>query len=151
MDFNVYRTTDGETVKVNIEVLTGGTNFTDSTTDLTKDNIYTVKIVCNGVKMDSDGGFTLPANKGTSAYYTVPIKDGGTVHFVWVGDFNGDGVYDYLIDRVVEETQKLEAYLNDGTYLWTVDMGYNSTACYQIEPGPSTIQVCVCSCRAKDR
>ncbi|MBQ8724524.1 MAG: hypothetical protein IJY74_02480, partial [Oscillospiraceae bacterium] len=139
--FNVYRTTDGETVKVNGEVLTGGTNFTDTTADLTKENTYTVKTVYNGVERDSDGSFTVPANKGAGAYVTVPIKDGGTVHFVWVGDFNGDGAYDYLIDRCDEETQKLEAYLNDGTYLWTVDMGYNSTDRYQIEPGASTIDV----------
>ncbi|MBQ9957025.1 MAG: RICIN domain-containing protein [Ruminococcus sp.] len=141
MGFNVYRTTDGTTVKVNSEVITGGTNYTDKTADLTKDNTYTVKTVYNGVEKESDGSFTLKANKGSGAYYTVPIKDGGTVHFVWVGDFNGDGAYDYLIDRCDEETQKLEAYLNDGTYLWTVDMGYNSTDRYQIEPGPSTIDV----------
>lgn len=141
MGFNVYRTTDSETVKVNNEVLTGGTNFTDATADLTKDNTYTVKTVYNGVEKDSDGSFTLPANKGAGAYYTVPIKDGGTVHFVWVGDFNGDGAYDFLIDRCDEETQKLEAYLNDGTYLWTIDMGPNSVNRYQIEPGASTIDV----------
>ncbi len=139
--FNVYRTTGGETVKVNAEVLTGGTNFTDTTADLTKDNTYTVKTVYNGVERDSDGSFTLPANKGAGAYYTVPIKDGGTVHFVWVGDFNADGAYDYLIDRCDEETQKLEAYLNDGTYLWTIDMGPNSVDRYQIEPGAATIDV----------
>ncbi len=141
MGFNVYRTTDGETVKVNTEVLTGGTNFTDTTADLTKNNTYTVKTVYNGVEKDSDGSFTLPANKGAGAYYTVPIRDGGTVHFVWVGDFNGDGAYDYLIDRCDEETQKLEAYLNDGTYLWTIDMGPNSVDRYQIEPGAATIDV----------
>ncbi len=139
--FNVYRTTDGETVKLNSEPLTGGTNYTDSTADLAKDNTYFVKTVYNGVERDTDGSYTMPANKGAGAYVTVPIKDGGTVHFVWVGDFNGDGAYDYLIDRVDEETQKLEAYLNDGTYLWTIDMGYNSTDRYQIEPGPSTIDV----------
>ncbi|MBQ8011361.1 MAG: RICIN domain-containing protein [Oscillospiraceae bacterium] len=141
MGFNVYRTTDGETIRVNSEVLTGGTNFTDTTADLTKDNTYTVRTVYNGVEKDSDGSFTLPANKGAGAYYTVPIRDGGTVHFVWVGDFNGDGAYDYLIDRCDEETQKLEAYLNDGTYLWTIDMGPNSVDRYQIEPGAATIDV----------
>lgn len=141
ISFNVYRTTDGETVKVNSETLYGGTNFTDTTADLTKENTYFVKTVYNGKEWDTDGSYTVPANKGAGAYVTVPIKDGGTVHFVWVGDFNGDGAYDYLIDRSADETQKLEAYLNDGTYLWTVDMGYNSTDRYQIEPGASTIDV----------
>ncbi len=141
MGFNVYRTTDGETVKVNSDVLTGGTNFTDTTADLTKANTYTVKTVYNGVEKDSQGSFTLPANKGKGAYYTVPIKDGGTVHFVWTGDFNGDGAYDYLIDRCADDQQKLEAYLSDGTYLWTVNLGYNSENKNNIEPGASTIDV----------
>ncbi|MBE6847586.1 MAG: hypothetical protein E7503_05595 [Ruminococcus sp.] len=141
MGFNVYRTTDGVTTKVNGDVLYGGTNFTDTTADLSKDNTYFVKTVYNDVEWDTQGSFTLKANKGAGAYYTVPIRDGGTVHFVWVGDFNGDGAYDYLIDRCDEETQKLEAYLNDGTYLWTVDMGPNSVDRYQIEPGAATIDV----------
>ena len=38
--FNVYRTTDGKTVKVNDKPLTGGTNFTDSKADLKKDQTY---------------------------------------------------------------------------------------------------------------
>lgn len=141
MGFNVYRTTDGVTTKVNDAVLYGGTNFTDTTADLSKDNTYFVKTVYNDVEWDTQGSFTLKANKGAGAYYTVPIRDGGTVHFVWVGDFNGDGAYDYLIDRCDEETQKLEAYLNDSTYLWTVDMGPNSVDRYQIEPGAATIDV----------
>ncbi len=139
--FNVYRTTDGKTVKVNSDVLTGGTNFTDTTADLSKANTYSVKTVYNGVERDSQGSFTLPASKGAGSYYTVPIKDGGTVHFVWVGDFNGDGAYDYLIDRCADNQQKLEAYLNDGTYLWTVNLGYNSENKNNIEPGASTIDV----------
>ncbi len=139
--FNVYRTTDGQTVKVNSDVLLGGTNFTDTTADLSKENTYTVRTVYNGVEKDSDGSFTLPASKGAGAYYTVPIRDGGTVHFVWVGDFNGDGAYDYLIDRCADDQQKLEAYLSDGTYLWTVDLGYNSENKNNIEPGASTIDV----------
>ncbi len=139
--FNVYRTTDGKTTKVNKDVLYGGTNFTDTTADLSKANTYFVKTVYNNTEWDSEGSFTVPANKGAGAYYTVPIKDGGTIHFVWVGDFNGDGAYDFLIDRCADNQQKLEAYLNDGTYLWTINLGYNSENKNNIEPGASTIDV----------
>ncbi len=139
--FNVYRTTDGVTTKVNSDVLYGGTNFTDTTADLSKANTYFVKTVYSGTEWDTEGSFTVPANKGAGAYYTVPIQDGGTVHFVWVGDFNGDGAYDFLIDRCADDQQKLEAYLNDGTYLWTVNLGYNSENKNNIEPGASTIDV----------
>ncbi len=36
--FNVYRTTDGETVKINTDVLYGGTNFIDTKADISKEN-----------------------------------------------------------------------------------------------------------------
>lgn len=51
----------------------------------------------------------------------------------------GDGAYDYLVDRCADDHQKLEAYLNDGKYLWTVDLGYNSENKNNISPGALTI------------
>ncbi|MCH5187205.1 MAG: discoidin domain-containing protein [Oscillospiraceae bacterium] len=138
--FNVYRTTDSVTKKLNSAPLYGGTNFTDTTADLSKDNSYFVKTVLNGVERDTDGEYTI--EKGAAAQcIIIPIKQGGTIHFVWVGDFNGDGKYDYLVDRVWDEHQKLEAYLNDGTYLWTIDLGPGSENKDNISPGASTIDV----------
>lgn len=138
--FNVYRITDGKTVKLNDSPLTGGTNYTDTTADLSKDNKYYVTTFYNGVETETDGDYTL---KGSSAAncITIPIMQGGAIHFVWTGDFNGDGNYDFLVDRVFDDHQKLEAYLNDGTYLYTIDMGYNSENKNQITPGASTIDV----------
>ena len=138
--FNVYRTTDGKTVKVNDKPLTGGTNFTDSKADLKKDQTYTVKAVIGGKEFDTDGSDTLPANS-TANVRIVNIRKGSTIHFVWVGDFDGDGVYDYLVDRCSDDHQKLEAYKSDGTYLYTIDMGYQSENKNNISPGASTIDV----------
>ena len=138
--FNLYRTTGGATVKLNDAPLTGGTNFTDKTADLSKDNTYYVTTVYNGVETPTDGSYTLTADAPAGAE-VIPIQPGGTIHFVWVGDFNGDGKYDYLVDRPNDDHQKLEAYLNDGTYLWTMDMGYNSEDKYQIEPGASALDL----------
>lgn len=94
--FNLYRTTEGTTTKLNVSPITGGTNYTDTTADQTKDNTYFVKMVTGGTETATDGSFTL--------------KEGGTIHFVWVGDFNGDGAYDYLVDRCADDHQKLEAW-----------------------------------------
>ncbi len=138
--FNVYRTTDGKTVKLNDAPLTGGTNFTDSKADLKKNNTYSVKAVINGTETDTDGSDTLPANSVSNARI-VNIKAGGQIHFVWVGDFDGDGNYDYLVDRNADDHQKLEAYKNDGTYLYTIDLGYNSENKNNISPGSSAIDV----------
>lgn len=123
--FNVYRTTDGKTIKLNDKPLTGGTNFTDTKADLKKDNTYFVKAVTNGIEEDTDDSDTLAANS-TQQCKIINIKQGSKIHFVWVGDFDGDGEYDYLVDRYSDEHQKLEAYRSDGTYLWTIDLGYNS-------------------------
>ena len=138
--FNVYRTTDGKTVKLNGDTLYQGTNFTDTTADRTKDNTYSVRIMRNGKEEKTDGSYTLKGNAAQKAI-TIPIRPGGRIHFVWTGDFNGDGVYDFLVDRADDNHQKLEAYKNDGTYLWSVDLGYNSEDKNRIVPGASTIDV----------
>ncbi len=28
-----------------------------------------------------------------------PLRSGGPIKFVWVGDLDGDGEYDYVLDR----------------------------------------------------
>ena len=57
---------------------------------------------------------------------------------IGVGDLNGDGVYDYVVKHPIEnvdpwsvvwykspDTYKLEAFLGDGTRLWTRDLGWS--------------------------
>lgn len=141
LGFNVYRATNGDTVKLNSSVLLSGTNFTDATVDFSKANTYFVKKVLNGVEAFTNGAYTMPANKGAGAYVTVPIKAGSKPHFVWVGDFDSDGAYDFLLDRPLDNHQLLEAYSSKGKYLWTVDMGANSENKNNITPGASTIDV----------
>ncbi len=143
--FNVYRSTDGGTpVKINSDVLTGGTNFTDKTADRTKANRYFVKPVVGGQEQAESGSFTVEANPDNLPSFTIPIKDGAPIHFLWVGDFDGDHEYDYLIDRqtpVEQGNQKLEAYKKDGTFLWEVDLGPNSANRNNISPGAATVDV----------
>ncbi len=138
--FDVYRKTDGDTVKLNDTPLYSGTNFTDNTADLTKDNTYFVRDAKSKANSKEGAAYTLKKNSAAQCI-NIPIKAGGTIHFVWTGDFNGDGVYDFLVDRCADDEQKLEAYLNDGTYLWTINLGYNSANKNNISPGASTIDV----------
>ena len=79
LGFNVYRTTDGKTVKLNQTVLTKGTNFTDGTADFSKANTYSVKKVLNGVELGTNGSYTMPANKGIGAYvFSAPVRPSRT-------------------------------------------------------------------------
>jgi hypothetical protein len=139
--FNVYRSTaGGQEVKLNSTVLTQGTNFTDSTADLTRSNSYRVRPVINGAEQPPSGAFTLTANHAVEPALRVPLRAGGPVKFVWVGDLDGDGEYDFVLDRQTSP-QTLEAYRRDGQLLWSVNMGPNSTNQNNIEGGSSTIDV----------
>ena len=74
------------------------------------------------------------------ASFTVPIRSGGYIQFCWVGDLNGDGKLDYLIDRQ-ENPQRLEAYTNTGAFMWEVNFGPNSANQDNISPGSATVDV----------
>jgi len=139
--FNVYRSAAGGTwAKLNAQVLTGGTNYTDTTANLGQANAYRVTPVVGGVEQAPSESFTLSANHAEEPVVRVPLRPGGAVKFTWTGDLDGDGAYDYVVDRQTSP-QKIEAYKSDGTFLWQVDLGPNSTNQDNIEPGSSTIDV----------
>ena len=79
--FNVYRTTDNKTIKLNDAPLSGGTNYTDNSADLSKDNIYSVKAVVDGKEYETDDSETLSANS-TAQCKILDIKQGGKINFV---------------------------------------------------------------------
>lgn len=140
--FNIYRSTaGGAEVKLNDAVLTAGTNFTDKTADLTKDNAYYVKPVISDKEQAASAGYTLVANTASEPAFVVPIQSGGEIGNVWVGDFDGDHEYDFLVSRRATEEQTLEAYKRDGTFLWSVNLGPNSNNKNNISPGSTTIDV----------
>lgn len=139
--FNVYRATgSGSASKLNSNVLTAGTNFLDTNANLGQANTYHVRPVVNGNEQAASGTFTLKANNAVEPVVRVPIRGGGPIKFVWVGDLDGDGEYDYVLDRQTSP-QKIEAYRRDGTFLWDVDLGPNSQNQNNISPGSSTVNV----------
>ncbi|MBN1515877.1 RICIN domain-containing protein [Candidatus Sumerlaeota bacterium] len=141
--FNLYRSANGGTaVKLNSSVLTGGTNYTDTVSDFTQSNTYYVKPVIGGAEQAASGSFTLSANHATEPCVVVPLNSGAEIHFAWVGDLDGDGEYDFVIDRLNWGSSfKIEAYKRDGTFLWDVDYGDNSLNQNNIEGGSSVIDV----------
>ncbi|KXH31568.1 hypothetical protein CSIM01_12347 [Colletotrichum simmondsii] len=138
--FNVYRDVGTSPEKLNDKVLTGGTNFLDSTANPNEVNTYFVRPVISGKEQDASGSFSLPAKNAVEPVVRVPIRSGGAVKFVWVGDLDGDGEWDYVLDRQTSP-QTIEAYTGNGTFLWEVNLGPNSENQNNIEPGSSTIDV----------
>src|SRR5690606_18039046 len=78
-------------------------------------------------------------------FYKIPIvpTPGYYVLHVNVGDVDGDGEYDFILDKQPKEDNSkptlVEAYKRDGTFLWQIDLGPNSTNRDNINPGSSAI------------
>ncbi|KAF2008404.1 polysaccharide lyase family 11 protein [Aaosphaeria arxii CBS 175.79] len=139
--FNVYRATEnGNPLKLNSNILAKGTNFIDSEADLGKDNHYHVRPVNDGNEGPASGTFTLDSDHMIEPIHRVPIKETGNIKYVWVGDLDGDGEYDYIVDRH-NTVQSIEAYTSNGTFLWEVNLGPNSENQNNIEPGATAISI----------
>ncbi len=149
--FNLYRSTSGGAgVKLNSLPLTNTTDYLDTTANLAVSNAWYVTPVTNGVEGLPGAAYGLAGNSPVRQYLSWPLRTitgpGAPfdVKFCWVGDFDGDGEYDYLVDRIsttVATNEFLQAYKRDGTFLWQMDLGYNSTNQYNIEPGASAISI----------
>lgn len=155
--FNVYRSANGAAgVKLNSAVLTNTTDYLDTTANFTISNAWYVRPVISGIEQAPSAPSGLAANSPVRQYLSIPLQAviGGAnppydVKFAWFGDFDGDGEYDYLVDRLsttANVKQYLQAYKRDGTFLWQIDMGTNSmntsggsTTVY--EPSSSAISI----------
>ncbi len=130
--FNVYRSVNGgAAVKLNTAVLTNGCNYTDTPPSMAQTNAYHVRPVIGGVEQAASAAWSLPPNAEIGPLFRIPLQipPNRYVYYVWVGDLDGDGEYEFVVawaGSVLGQTQKLQAYKRDGTLLWTVDFGPNS-------------------------
>jgi rhamnogalacturonan endolyase len=129
--FNVYK---GAT-KLNAAPITNSTNYQDTAGG---SGTYTLKAVVGGVE-EVTGTTAMDLPKG---YLEIPLKaaPGRTVKFGCVGDLDGDGEYEYVVDRqALNISQYIDAYKRDGTFLWRIDMGPNSTNTSNSNPGAANV------------
>ncbi|MFW9598099.1 MAG: autotransporter-associated beta strand repeat-containing protein [Paludibacter sp.] len=151
-----YLVTDPENVTFNVYARSAATSSFSklNTTPLSVTNyqstsgqinngtqLYVTSLV-NGVESTPSAVFTVKTtgfNSYRSAFLDItfnPANDGLELHkystkFVWPVDLDGDGEYDYVVDRLSVDggNHKIQAYLRNGTLLWTVDMGPNVSIC----------------------
>ncbi len=141
VSFNVYREVNGKRRKLNSKPLTGTTDFVDRSPASASARYSVVALDKRKKEVDRSAPMAVTLS-GQKNYRSIKLRDPkARVGKVGVADLNGDGVYDYIVrtpDSNVDpgmpgtldgRTYKIEAYLSDGTFLWSKDLGQG------IEPG----------------
>lgn len=144
--FNVYRKEIGVTddfVKVNDKPIVMTTDFMDKTAKNGQAYRYRVKRVVKGKEEDSPGEAYVFMSPGNQPYYSIYLKDDVTVKAAGIGDLDGDGAYDFVLQhprfntdpywepgywKRSQDTYKLDAYTSKGEFLWRHDMGWSVEA-----------------------
>lgn len=135
--FNIYRVTDGKSIKLNTKPVADVTFFVDETADLSKKNEWVVRAVVNKKEQTAGKSFSMAANNAIGQYLSVPLKtpEGYTPNDGSVGDLDGDGEYELVIHMTgkahdnshkgITDEPILHAYKLDGTLLWSINLGKN--------------------------
>jgi hypothetical protein len=132
--FNVYK----GTTKLNAAPIATSTNYQD---DSGGAGDYTVKAVIGGIEQSEAARAMLVLEND---YLEIPLKEapGKAIHLAYVGDLDGDGEYEFIVDRVQSNaSQFVDAYHREGRFMWQVDVGPNSTNTDLSLSGPATISV----------
>lgn len=144
--FNVYRNTNGNSVKLNDIPISTKTNYFDTSADNSKSNTYHVTALINGI----EGEPSKPATLWEQNYLTIPLNRpaGGTnesgsytysPNDASIADLDGDGEYEIVLkwdpSNSKDNSQSgytgnvlLDGYELDGTHLWRIDLGINIRA-----------------------
>ena len=117
------------------------TNMQTTTSKVASGSKITVTTVTEGkegtegIESAQSEAFTFKSYSPRCIFVDIRYKGGPLTNsdyatkYIWPCDLDGDGEMDYVVDRnpLNGGTHKVEAYLRDGTYLWTVDMGPNES------------------------
>lgn len=137
--FHVYREANGKIKKLTSKPLAITTDFVDINPVGTKALYWVVPVV---KKKELVASAKINVDTATLMnYISVKIDAKDRIGKMGIADLNGDGTYDYIVRTPASGvdpgmpgdstgiTYKISAYLSDGTYLWTYDLGLG------IEPG----------------
>ena len=137
LGFNIYRSSDGETVKLNSTPITSKTWFIDSTFQTEQNNTWFVKSILNSKEKNEAGEFTISANSEAKPYFSIPLQtpEGYSPNDASVGDLDGDGAYEIVLHQTgrghdnshtgLTDPPIFQAYKMDGTFLWEINLGKN--------------------------
>jgi rhamnogalacturonan endolyase len=140
--FNVYRQDIGlgGYEVVNQEPVVNSTDFVDRTTIPGHAYNYRVTAIKRGYETETPGEAYVFTLTGNQPWFSIKLKDEVTLKRIGIGDLDGDGAYDFVIqhpDYNVDpyyrpgywsrspEPYKLDAYTSKGKFLWRYDMGWS--------------------------
>jgi rhamnogalacturonan endolyase len=148
--FNLYRSANGKTEKLNNKPITGSTNFIDGTANLSQSTNYVVRPVVKGKETGASEPFVLSANAPAQQYFSISIQPPApgevmgseytySANDASVGDLDGDGEYEIVLkwdpsnSRNPPQTgftgpQIIDAYKMNGKLLWRINLGRNVRA-----------------------
>ncbi len=140
--FNIYKVLENKArIKLNDHPITKTTDLLiEENQGPTFTNLEIVPVIDGKEKLNGSGK-DAPIIFGEKGYVSIKFKGEYMPNRMAVADLNGDGAYDYIIKQPHYSidpgqgpdksgmTYKIEAYLNDGTFLWQNDLGPG------IEPG----------------
>jgi rhamnogalacturonan endolyase len=140
--FNIYRLVQGQkAVRLNKKPLIATTDFSAKLPEKVTESGFFVRLVLNGKEMEASESVSIQIKSEYKTYTSIKLQGDYKPQRIAVADLNGDGTLDFIIkqpDRGIDPggrpntdglTYKIEAYLNDGTFLWQKDLGPG------IEPG----------------
>jgi rhamnogalacturonan endolyase len=133
--FNLYKTINGKTSRLNKTAIIATTNFIDEKIDTTQSCRYTVKAIVNGKEEKQGASFSYAAH--AKPYLSIPLRTpaGYSANDASVGDMDGDGEYEiviHLVGRGRDNSQAgittppiFQCYKLNGTLLWEINLGKN--------------------------
>lgn len=139
--YNLYKRTQGaaDYTKVNAEPITT-TNYQTTRSVVPYGTELAVTVVAGGVESEKSNPFLFRQQAYKDVFFdfdfetTVLNPNDYKCKYAWPMDLDGNGEIDaVLADRLYAGSEglshKLQAYLLDGTCLWTIDMGPNVDIC----------------------
>jgi rhamnogalacturonan endolyase len=135
--FNIYRDTDGKSLKLNDNPISDVTFFVDEKADLSKLNSYFVRPVINKKEQPESEKYTLNAESAVRQYLTIPLQtpEKYTPNDASVADLDGDGEYEIILHQVgigrdnsrggITTEPIFQAYKLNGKLLWQINLGKN--------------------------
>jgi len=139
--FNVHRKDMGlgDFEKVNKTPVKHSTNFLDTTTQPGHGYQYKIKTVFKGREKDTPGQAYVFTLTGNQPWISIKLKDNVTLKRIGIGDLDGDGAYDYVLQhpnfnvdpyhrpgywKRSPEPYTLDAYSSHGKFMWRHNMGW---------------------------